>query len=74
MCAARAEQSPRHRARTMFREAILEAAEEELAASGFHGARIQDIAKRAGVAVGTFYNHFETKEDVLLALLDFRMR
>jgi AcrR family transcriptional regulator len=65
---------PRTRARELFREAILEAAEEELAAAGFHGARVQDIAKRAGVAVGTFYNHFETKEDVLVALLDLRMR
>jgi AcrR family transcriptional regulator len=83
MCAAKNQQAARHspgvdrvrsRARSMYREAIIEAAEEELASSGFHGARIQDIAKRAGVAVGTFYNHFETKEDVLLALLDLRMR
>jgi AcrR family transcriptional regulator len=64
----------RDRARLVYRDAILDAAEEELAASGFHAARVQDIAARAGVAVGTFYNHFETKEDVLVALLDLRMR
>ncbi len=74
----RSEQSARHRtrdkARLVYREAILDAAEEELAASGFHATRVQDVAKRAGVAVGTFYNYFETKEDVLVALLDLRMR
>jgi AcrR family transcriptional regulator len=75
---ARTEQGARHRtrdkARLVYREAILDAAEEELAASGFHATRVQDIARRAGVAVGTFYNYFETKEDVLVALLDLRMR
>jgi AcrR family transcriptional regulator len=74
----RSQQGARHRtrdkARLVYREAILDAAEEELAASGFHATRVQDIAKRAGVAVGTFYNYFETKEDVLVALLDLRMR
>ena len=39
---------------------------------GFHGARIQDIAERARIAVGTVYNHFEQKEDVLRALLEER--
>ena len=78
--ATRSEQGARQRgrardkARLVYRDAILDAAEEELAASGFHAARVQDIASRAGVAVGTFYNHFETKEDVLVALLDDRMR
>jgi AcrR family transcriptional regulator len=39
---------------------------------GFHRARIQDIAARARIAVGTVYNHFEQKEDVLRALLEER--
>jgi AcrR family transcriptional regulator len=57
----------------MFRGAILDAAEQAFASSGFHGAHVQEIARRAGVAVGTIYNHFGQKEDVLLALLDQRI-
>lgn len=66
---------PRRRdeARALFRNAILDAAEIVFAERGFHGARIQDIAARARIAVGTVYNHFEQKEDVLSALLEERM-
>lgn len=54
----------------MFRRAILAAAAEVFVDKGFHAARIQDIAARAKIGVGTVYNHFEQKEDVLVALLD----
>jgi AcrR family transcriptional regulator len=66
---------PRRRdeAKALFRNAILEAAEHVFAQQGFHGARIQDIAEHARIAVGTVYNHFEQKEDVLRALLEERM-
>jgi AcrR family transcriptional regulator len=72
--ARRTRTTPRRRdeARALFRNAIIEAAEAVFAERGFHGARIQDIAERAKVAVGTVYNHFEQKEDVLRALLDER--
>ncbi|MGO8999470.1 MAG: TetR/AcrR family transcriptional regulator [Polyangiaceae bacterium] len=65
---------PRRRdeARTLFRNAILEAAEAVFAERGFHRARIQDVAARARIAVGTVYNHFDEKEDVLRALLEER--
>ena len=65
---------PRRRdeARALFRNAILDAAEAVFAECGFHGARIQDIAERARIAVGTVYNHFSQKDDVLGALLDER--
>jgi AcrR family transcriptional regulator len=65
---------PRRRdeARALFRNAILDAAENVFAERGFHGARIQDIAERARIAVGTVYNHFAQKDDVLSALLDER--
>ncbi|HEY8040673.1 MAG TPA: TetR/AcrR family transcriptional regulator [Polyangiaceae bacterium] len=65
---------PRRRdeARALFRNAILASAEAVFAERGFHGARIQDIAARARIAVGTVYNHFEQKDDVLAALLDER--
>lgn len=62
----------RDEAKALFRNAILEAAEQVFAERGFHGARIQDIAEQARIAVGTVYNHFEQKEDVLRALLEER--
>ena len=62
----------RDEARALFRKAILDAAEEVFAESGFHGARIQDIATRARIAVGTVYNHFAQKDDLLKALLEER--
>ncbi|HEX8791521.1 MAG TPA: TetR/AcrR family transcriptional regulator [Polyangiaceae bacterium] len=64
--------SRRDEARALFRNAILDAAEAVFAERGFHGARIQDIAARARTAVGTVYNHFEDKDDVLHALLEER--
>jgi AcrR family transcriptional regulator len=64
--------SRRDEARALFRNAILDAAEEVFAERGFHGARIQDIAERARIAVGTVYNHFSQKDDVLSALLEER--
>jgi AcrR family transcriptional regulator len=69
-----APERPRRRdeARALFRNAILDAAEEVFAERGFHGARIQDIAERARIAVGTVYNHFSQKDDVLSALLEER--
>jgi TetR/AcrR family transcriptional regulator len=63
---------PRDEARALFRNGILDAAERVFAEHGFHGARIQDIAEAAGTAVGTVYNHFDQKEDLLRALLDER--
>ncbi len=69
-----AERLPRRRdeARALFRNAILGAAETVFAERGYHGARIQDIAERARIAVGTVYNHFAQKDDVLSDLLDER--
>jgi len=44
------------------RDAILAAALEEFAARGFAAARLDDVAKRAGVAKGTIYLHFRDKD------------
>jgi AcrR family transcriptional regulator len=60
----------RKEAKALYRNAILTAAEIVFSERGFHAARIQDIAARARIAVGTVYNHFETKEDVLAALFE----
>jgi len=60
--------SLRDEAKAMYRRAVLAAAEQVFAAQGIRGARIQDIAKLARVSVGTVYNHFESKEDIVAAL------
>src|SRR5687767_15790469 len=62
----------RHEARDLFRNGTLEAGEEVFSERGFDAARIQDIARRARIAVGTVYNHFARKDDVLAALVDDR--
>ena len=37
---------------------------------GYEGASIEDIAQRANLAVGGFYQHFRSKRQLLLALMD----
>jgi AcrR family transcriptional regulator len=51
------------------RAAIVEAAMEEFVARGFAATRIDDIAKRAGVAKGTIYLHFKDKESMFEELI-----
>jgi AcrR family transcriptional regulator len=59
--------------RTRLREAtaaaILDAAEDVFAEQGLSGAHMNDIASRAGVAVGTMYNHFKDRDAMLAALM-----
>ena len=47
------------------RRAILAAAVRVFARSGYHGARVGDIAEEAGVAHGLLYHYFSSKEEVL---------
>jgi AcrR family transcriptional regulator len=58
----------RRRART--RLAILDAAEAVFRDAGFHGARVEEIAERADVSVGSIYLHFAGKQGVFLALVE----
>ena len=51
------------------REAILAAALEEFSARGFEAARLDDVAKRAGVAKGTIYLYFRDKESLFQELI-----
>ncbi len=48
---------------------LVDAAREVFAERGFAGTRMGDIADAAGVAHGTVYTYFDTKEDVLLDVL-----
>jgi AcrR family transcriptional regulator len=51
------------------REAILAAALDEFAAQGFAATRLDDVARRAGVAKGTIYLHFQDKEALFQELI-----
>src|SRR6187402_2020195 len=55
------------------RERILTAAERVFAKSGFFSARVSDIAREAGVADGTIYLYFKSKDEVLISLFESRM-
>jgi TetR/AcrR family fatty acid metabolism transcriptional regulator len=51
-------------------EAILKAATEVFAETGYHNASISKIAKIAGIADGTIYLYFDNKEDILITLIN----
>jgi AcrR family transcriptional regulator len=51
------------------REAILTAALDEFAERGYEAARLDDVAKRAGVAKGTIYLYFRDKESLFQELV-----
>lgn len=52
------------------REHILEAAIKVFAEKGFHRSKVKDVANAAGIADGTLYNYFGSKDDLLLGILD----
>ena len=67
--AANNEKTPRtERGRRTLRR-LIEAAAQEFGEHGFHEAAITGITQRAGVALGTFYTYFESKEEVFRALV-----
>src|SRR5712692_6182177 len=51
------------------RQAIIEAALDEFVARGFAATRLDDVARRAGVAKGTIYLHFKDKEALFQELI-----
>jgi AcrR family transcriptional regulator len=51
------------------RQAILDAALDEFIARGYAATRLDDVAKRAGVAKGTIYLHFKDKEALFQELI-----
>jgi AcrR family transcriptional regulator len=62
----------RDRIREVTHDTILAAAEAVFAEEGLHAARMETISAKAGVAVGTLYNHFKDRESLLEALLSAR--
>ncbi len=58
------------RSRERKRGAILRAAVEIFSERGYFGARMREVAERAGVADGTLYLYFEGKEHLLVSVLE----
>jgi len=65
--------SPRNLGAGDKRERILDAAVRVFAQSGFHATRVSDVAKAAGVADGTIYLYFESKDELLRSLFEDRV-
>src|SRR5687767_6676485 len=55
------------------RERILDAAVKVFAAKGFYDAKVSQIAAAAGVADGTIYLYFKSKDELLISLFEDRM-
>ncbi len=55
------------------RERILRAAVKVFARSGFFAARVSEVAKAAGVADGTIYLYFKSKDELLVSLFEDRV-
>ena len=60
----------REQTKAANRLAILEAAREVFGDLGYDMATVRDIIRRTGLASGTFYNYYRSKEEVFEALAD----
>jgi TetR/AcrR family fatty acid metabolism transcriptional regulator len=56
------------------RDAILRAATQVFARRGFFQSQVADIAREAGVAAGTVYLYFRSKDDLLVSIFERTMR
>ena len=61
--------APRTERGRRTQQAILDAAAAEFGERGFHEASISGITRRAGVALGSFYTYFDSKDAVFRALV-----
>lgn len=52
------------------RSEILDAADELFGQKGFDGTSTKDILEKVGIARGTLYYHFKSKEDIMDSLID----
>jgi AcrR family transcriptional regulator len=68
---ARTGSKPRRRMRAAERRAqLLDVARKVFGTSGFHAVSMDDVAKEAGVTKPILYDHFPSKKELYLALLD----
>ena len=52
---------------------IIDAAVRVFARTGYYNSRVSDIAREAGIASGTIYLYFKTKEEILVTLFREKM-
>jgi AcrR family transcriptional regulator len=70
-------QEPKPRRRLSAQErrrAILESAQDVFAVSGYHGSSIDEIAQTAGISKALIYEHFPSKKDLHVSLLDMHVQ
>jgi AcrR family transcriptional regulator len=67
--AASGDRAPRTDRGRRTQRALLDAAAAEFGEKGFHDSSIVSITARAGVALGTFYTYFESKDALFRALV-----
>ena len=60
----------REQTKVQNRQAILDAAREVFGELGYEACTVRDIIRRTGLAAGTFYNYYRSKEEVYVALSD----
>ncbi|MBN1652343.1 MAG: TetR/AcrR family transcriptional regulator [Deltaproteobacteria bacterium] len=60
--------------RAVYREGILDAASRVFSRLGFSDAKMVDIASESGVSVGTLYNYFQSKDEVVSSLGEHETR
>ena len=60
----------RERKKLQSRRTILEAAISEFSKKGYKDTSVADIMSTADLGIGTFYNYFNSKEDLLFSLLE----
>ena len=60
----------REQTKVANRQAILDAAREVFGELGYETSTVRDIIRRTGLAAGTFYNYYRSKEEVFAALAD----
>lgn len=65
---------PQSRGRNDKYKRILEAAVKVFAENGYHESTISQIAKEAGVADGTIYLYFKSKDDILVHFFSYKTR
>src|SRR5713226_5711688 len=56
------------------RDAILRAAIDVFAERGYFNAQVADVARAAGIAAGTVYLYFKSKDDLLVSIFERSMR
>jgi TetR/AcrR family transcriptional regulator, fatty acid metabolism regulator protein len=72
--ARRARPAPADAVPLSKRDAILRAAIDVFAGRGYFNAQVADVARAAGVAAGTVYLYFKSKDDLLVSIFDRSMR